>query len=46
MNNIRDITPLKSIAFKCLKVISFSGNPINWNESNKKIREQLLSKTK
>ena len=37
LNKIRDISPLKNCNFKCLRTIGFAGNPLEWNEDNKKI---------
>lgn len=44
LNQIRDISPLENIPFKCLKVLGLAGNPITFDEHNKRIRDNLLSK--
>ena len=46
LNKIRDISPLKNCNFKCLRTIGFAGNPLEWNEDNKKIVNNLISKNK
>ena len=44
LNQIRDISPLEKIPFKCLKVLGLAGNPITFDDHNKRIRDNLLSK--
>ena len=43
-NKIKDISPLENIPFKCLQTIGLLGNPLNWDENNKRIYNKIIKK--